>query len=97
MQNSGAGALRADSVHLEGYVGAVIADSASLGNTYAGLVVAKEVKGERIESIVLLARHVEGNVKTIVDARTAVLAGALGGLFAGMIFLLGQGLFRERD
>jgi hypothetical protein len=97
MQNSGAAALRAQSATINGYTGAVIAGQAQLGNTYAGLVAAQDVKGERIESIVLLARRVEGDVRTIVDTRTALLAGLVGGLFTGMIFLLGQALFRRKD
>ncbi len=95
--NTGIGGVHGENVSVDGFAGAVIAGKAELGNTIAGLVAADQVQGERIETFLLLARHVDGDVKTIVDTRTALLGGMVGGLFAGMIFLLGQALFRRRD
>ncbi|HEY6072415.1 MAG TPA: hypothetical protein VIV15_03250, partial [Anaerolineales bacterium] len=56
--NTGIGGVRGENVSLDGFAGAVIAGKAELGNTIAGLVAADHVQGERIESFVLLARHV---------------------------------------
>jgi hypothetical protein len=94
LQNSGAAAINAEKVDVNGFAGVVIAENAELGNTYAGMVGARQVRGERIESIVLLAGRVEGDVKTVVDTRTAILAGMVGGLLAGTVLLIGRALFR---
>jgi hypothetical protein len=94
-QNSAIGAVKADEAYLNGVVGVVAADTVEFGNTYAGIIAGREVRGERIESIILLARHVDGNVKTVVDTRGAVIAGLLGGLFAGLVLLVGRMVFRR--
>jgi len=97
MQNSGAAAIRAQTVQLNGYAGVVAAEKAELGNTYAGVVAGQEIRGERIESLVLLARHVDGEVKTVLDTRGAVLVGLVGGLFAGVMLLLTRALFGRKS
>lgn len=96
MTNSGVGALQAENVNLTGYAGAVMAGTANLGNTYAGMVAGREVRGERIETLLLLGQHVEGEIQTVVDTRSAVLMGMVGGLFAGTILLLGRLVFGRR-
>jgi hypothetical protein len=74
----------------------VVAGSVEFGNAYAGLVAAREVRGERIESIILLSRKIEGNVTTVIDTRGALIAGLVGGLFAGIMLLLGRMLFGKK-
>lgn len=91
--NSGAGAVRAEIVNINGCAGAVVTGRANLGNTYAGMVAAREVRGERIESLILLSGRVEGDIHTVVDTRGAIIAGLVGGLFAGLMLLLGRLLF----
>jgi hypothetical protein len=39
---------------------------------------------------------VNGDVNTILDTRGALIAGLTGGLFAGMMLLLGRMLFRRK-
>lgn len=92
MQNSGAAVLRARDAKLNGYAGIVVAERADLGNTYAGAVIAQDIRGERIETILLLARHVDGDVTTLVDTRLALIAGMAAGLSAGVLFLLGRSI-----
>jgi hypothetical protein len=96
LTNSGVGAIRAQSVSLDGRAGLVVTDSAELGDTYLGALVSRQVQAERIQSVVLLARHVEGDVSTVIDTQSAVLAGMVGGLFMGMIVLAGRWLFRRK-
>jgi hypothetical protein len=95
LTNSAAVAVRAERVGVNGAAGAVVANTVNLGNAYAGLVAGREVRGERIESVVLLGNRVEGEVHTVVDTRGALLAGLVGGLFGGLILLLGRMLFRR--
>ena len=65
-------------------------------SAYAGIVASREVRSEKIESIILLSRHVEGNVTTVIDTRGALIAGLVGGLFAGIMLLLGRMLFGKK-
>lgn len=95
LTNSGVAAIRAENVKVDGMAGAVAAGTANLGNTYVGVVAAREVRAERIETLILLGNHVEGEVCTVLDSRSALLAGLVGGLFAGLLFLLGRALFHR--
>lgn len=97
LTNSGVGVLHAENVDLGGTAGVVFAGSANLGNTYSGLVASREVRAERIDSLMLVARHVEGQVHTVVDARGAALAGILWGVVTGVVLLLGRLLFGRRS
>lgn len=77
------------------WCGGVAGDSVQMQNAYSVVTAAKEVRGERIESLVLLAGRVEGEIHTVVDTRGAVIAGLVGGLFAGLILLVGRIAFRR--
>jgi len=81
---------RAEQANLQGNIGVAVANSLCLENAYSGLVAANEIRGEKIEAVVLLSRKVEGNVSVVLDTRGALIAGLLGGLFAGMILLVGR-------
>ena len=96
LQNSAAGAVRAQNATINGAAAAVVAGNVEFGNAYAGVVAGCQVRGERIESLILLSPKVEGNVTTVVDTRGAVIAGLVGGLFAGLLFLLGQAVFGRK-
>ncbi|HEX2698364.1 MAG TPA: hypothetical protein VHM28_11710, partial [Anaerolineales bacterium] len=48
LTNSAVAAVRSETVGVEGGVGVVLANTANLGNTYAGVVAGREVRGERI-------------------------------------------------
>lgn len=97
MTNSAAGAVRSETVNVVGSAGAVIAGTAHMGNTYAGVVAGRDVRGERIETLILLGNHVEGTVQTVVDTRGALIAGMVGGLLTGIILLIGRLVFGRRS
>lgn len=96
VQNSAVGVAQATELTLNGVSGAVVAGSVEFGNAYAGIVAGREVRGERIESMILLSPNVQGNVTTVMDTRGAVIAGLVGGLFAGIMLLLGRMLFGKK-
>jgi hypothetical protein len=89
------GALRADLVNAQGYIGAVAGGTVTVEGARVGVTAAREVRGGKVESVVLLAGRVEGEVHTVVDTRGAVIAGLVGGLIAGMIVLVGRIAFRR--
>lgn len=95
LANSGVAAIRAQSVSLQGAVGIVIAGNVSLTDTYSGIVAGRDVQGERIETLVLFANHVNGEVHTIMDARSALIMGMVGGLFGGLVFMLARLAFKR--
>jgi hypothetical protein len=97
MTNSAAGAIRADHVNVIGSAGVVLANSVDLGNTYAGLVAGGNVRSERIETLIFLGNHVEGDIQTVVDTRSALIAGMVGGLLAGIVLLIGRLMFGRRS
>ena len=92
MQNSGAALIRSRDLFLNGYAGAVVARNAELNQSRVGVLAAGQVRSDKIESVILISRKVEGNVTTLVDTRGALIAGLVGGLFTGLILLLGRRL-----
>lgn len=97
LTNSAAGAIRATNVNVIGQAGFIAADTVNLGNTYAGVVAANDVRGERIETLILLGSHIEGNVQTVIDTRSALIAGMVGGLMTGIIMLIGRLVFGRKS
>ncbi|MBN1453849.1 MAG: hypothetical protein JW963_22735 [Anaerolineales bacterium] len=97
MTNSAAGVIRAENVSMVGQAGVVLAESVNMGNTYAGLVAGGQVRGERIETLILLGNHVEGDIQTVVDTRSALIAGTVGGVLAGIVLLIGRLVFGRRS
>jgi len=96
LQNSAAGAVRSQSASIDGAAAIVVAGNIELGRAYAGLMAGRSIRGERIETLILLSPRVEGKVTAIVDTRGAVIAGLISGLFAGLMFLLARALFGRK-
>jgi len=90
------GAARANSISINGGVGLAAAERVEFGNAYAGVVAGREVRSEKIETLLLLSSKVEGNVFTVMDTRGALIAGLVGGLFTGLALLLGRALFGRK-
>lgn len=89
-ENSVIGAAQADRISIGGVTGVVVAGSAELDHAHVGFLAGREVRAEKIDTIILLSRHVEGDVTTIMNTRQALIAGLVGGLFAGIMLLLGR-------
>ena len=92
-QNSALGFVQAEKMSVSGYTGAVVAGSADIHHSMAGFVAGREVHVEESRTVVLLARNLHGDVTTMLDTRDALIAGLVGGLFAGLMLLLGRTLF----
>jgi hypothetical protein len=95
-QNSVVAAAQAEKMSLSGVAGAVLAGNVELNHTHVGILAGRDVRGEQIKTVVLLAGKVEGNVTTMMDTRGALIAGLVGGLFAGIMLLLGRMLFGRK-
>jgi hypothetical protein len=95
-QQGATGFVQAEKASVAGFTGAVIAGSAELHNGVAGFVVGQEVHVNEARTILLLSRNLYGNVTTLMDSRSAFIAGLVGGLFSGLMLLLGRILVRRR-
>ncbi len=95
-QESFTGMVQADKASLSGYTGAVVAQTAEFHYSVAGVVVGNEVHiSDQSRTLLLIGRNVQGNVTTLMDTRSALIAGLLGGLFGGIMLLLGRALFKR--
>lgn len=90
------GMLQAEGVSLSGYAGVVLAGNADVRNMMAGVVAGTEVRVSDSRTVLLIGRNVQGNVTTLMDTRSALIAGLVAGLFSGMMLLLGRTLFGRR-
>lgn len=95
-QNSAIGFVEAEKASVRGYTGMVTAQNAEVHYALAGVVVGNDVHVEGARTILLVGQNVTGNVTTIIDSRSALIAGLTGGLFAGLMLLLGRTLFGRK-
>jgi hypothetical protein len=58
--------------------------------------VGQDVQLQGARTLLLIGRNISGNVSTVLDARTALIAGLTSGLFAGLLLLLGRMLFGRK-
>ncbi len=89
VRDSAVGLLQAQSVYLDGGGAAIVAaQSTTLNNSRNGFVISREVHGNQINSVVLLATRVDGPVETLVDQRGLILIGVVAGAMIGAVFSL---------
>lgn len=95
-ENVGIGLVQAEKASISGYTGAVVAGNADVHHSLNGLVAGREVHVAESRTVILLARHVDGNVTTLFNTRDALVIGLVSGLFSGLMILLGRVLFRRK-
>lgn len=96
MEGGAVGFVQAEKMSAGGYTGVVVAGSADIQHGMAVFVAGREVHVNEARTGILLARNVQGNVTTVLDTRGALLAGLVGGLFAGLMLMLGRVLFGRK-
>lgn len=80
----------------EGAIGVVLGSDVALDESVAGVVVASAAHVSGGRTGLLLARHVDGEVTTVLDTRTALGLGAMLGAVFGAFTLLAVLLSRRR-
>ena len=95
LENTATGIVQAENVSISGYTAVIGAGSADIHHSTVGYLAAQEVHAQDVRAVVLLARNVNGNVITTLDTRGVVIAGLIGGLFGGLMLLLGRFLIRR--
>ena len=89
------GGVRGTLVNAQGTIGMVAGESVTVEGARVGVAAAREVRGARVDTVLLFAGKVEGEVHTRMDTRGAVIAGLVAGLFTGLILLVGRIAFRR--
>jgi hypothetical protein len=87
---------KSNTASLKGRAGVVIADTAEIENGSAAILASRTVKADTIRTGILISRNVEGNVETLMDTRSTILAGIVAGAVMGSLLMLGQFLFRRK-
>jgi hypothetical protein len=96
VKDSIVGGARAESLSLDGVTVLALANSMSIKDVDAVAVAGTEISAENIRTGILISREVNGNVTTVVDGRTVLLAGLAGGAIAGIMLLAGKLLFGRK-
>jgi hypothetical protein len=96
VEQSAVGLVQAEKMSAGGYTGVVLAGSAEVHHGMAVFVAGRELHVNEARTGILLARNVQGNVTTVLDTGGALLAGLVGGLFAGLMLMLGRVLFGRK-
>ena len=86
LSNSNAGVVYTQEATIDGNVGALFSQVATLNESRAGLLVAREIHGDKIQSGFFLAGRVNAPVETTIDVRSAVIFGATAGIVMGAVF-----------
>lgn len=89
-------ASKSNSATLKGRAGLVVSETTGIENGSAGVLISRYVNGENIRTGILISRNVEGNVETLLDTRSTILAGVVAGAVLGSLLMLGQFLFRRK-
>jgi hypothetical protein len=96
VEESAVGFVQAEKMSAGGYTGVIVAGSADVQHGMAVFVAGREVHVNEARTGILLARNVSGNVTTLLNTREALLVGLVGGLFAGLMLMLGRVLFGRK-
>ena len=95
-EQSFTGMVQADKASVSGYTGAVAAGTAEIHYGLTGVVIGNDVHvSDQSRTVLLISKNVQGNVTILMDTRSALIAGLLGGLFGGIMLLLGRMLFKR--
>ena len=96
VKDSIVGGVTATTLSLDGVTVLALANSMSIKDMDAIAVAGIEINAENIRTGILISLEVKGNVTTVVDGRTVLLAGLAGGIIAGLILLAGKLLFGRK-
>ena len=96
VQDSISGGIQAESLTFNGVTALALANSMSIQDVDAIVIAGTDVHADNIRTGILIGKQVHGNVTTVVDGRTALLAGLVGGAVAGLILLAGKLLFGRK-
>jgi hypothetical protein len=77
--------------------GAIITNTANIQDTQVNVLVAQEIHGGPVRSIILLAGNIEGTVETYLNTRQVLFAGLAAGIGVGFVLLFRQFFTRHKS
>lgn len=86
--NGGIGVASSQESTVNGNIGVLVSQTAMVNESQTGLMVAREIRGEKIKALIILAGETHGNVETIVDQRGIALFGLAVGIAISLVFSL---------
>lgn len=86
--NGGIGVASSQESTVNGNIGVLVSQTAMVNESQTGLMVAREIRGEKIKAVIILAGETHGNVETIVDQRGIALFGLAVGIAISLVFSL---------
>ena len=84
MEGGDTGVIYSENANLSGNLGAIFSQAVTMNQSQAGVIVAREMKGDKIQAVILVAAKVNGPVETKLDTRNALLVGAIAGAIIGI-------------
>jgi hypothetical protein len=90
------GGVRGESISVSGNTAMMAATTIESPEVRAVIVAGAEINAANIRTGLLVGRKINGNVHTLLDTRTAILAGVFGGLVTGLVMLAGKLLFGKK-
>jgi hypothetical protein len=88
LEHGDAGVVYSDQLNASGNLGAVFANAVAMNQSQSGVIVTREMQGDHIQSVLLIAGKVIGPVETKLDLRNALLLGAVAGVCIGVVISL---------
>jgi hypothetical protein len=90
------GGIRGETVSVNGRTGLIVATALQAEETNSVVLAGAEIHATNIRTGILFGRQVHGNIETVLDTRTTIIAGVIGGAIAGLVLLAGRLLFGKK-
>lgn len=88
--------VRGEAVSVNGKTGLIVGTQVQAEETNSIVLAGAEIHATNIRTGIFFGRQVYGNIETLLDARTTLIAGVIGGTVAGLILLAGRMLFGKK-
>lgn len=96
LNDSIVGGVRGETVSVNGKTGLIVATQVQAEETNSIVLAGAEIHATNIRTGIFFGRQVYGNIETLLDTRTTLIAGVIGGTIAGLILLAGRLMFGKK-
>lgn len=87
--------LQTPAVEVKGNIGILVADTASIQRSRSGIIIAREIRGDKLQSVLMIARKTDAPVQTVIDQRSMLLFGLVFGVISGLVLSIFRMLKKE--
>lgn len=89
--------LQSQQMEFEGNVGLLLADTANVLPSRSGIIIAREIRGDKLQSVLMITRKTDAPVQTVIDQRSMLMFGMMFGVISGLVFNIFRMLKREQS